>query len=169
VFVPFLVMSVAASTGHLDLARGFEWIGSPAALVIFGAATVLEVLAFYIPWVDNALDVAAQPLAMAAGVIVTAAVVTNLDPLWKWSLAVIAGGGVAGALQGGTVVARGASTVATAGFGNFLVSTGELVGSVVTSIVAIAWPVVAIVLLLAMLFLFTRWARRFRRARPDLA
>ncbi|HEV2126715.1 MAG TPA: DUF4126 domain-containing protein, partial [Chloroflexota bacterium] len=51
VFLPFLVMSVAARSGYLDLSSDFAWIGSYPALVAFGAATLVEVLGYYIPWV----------------------------------------------------------------------------------------------------------------------
>ncbi len=165
IFVPFLVMGLAAASGHLHLASGFEWIGEPAALLLFGAATLAEILAFYLPWIDNLLDAAAQPMAMMAGVIVTAAVVTDLSPLWKWSLAIVAGGGVAGALQGGTVMARGISTVTTAGFGNFIVSTFEVVAAVIASVLAILWPLVAAVLTVIALAVAVRVGVRLRGKR----
>src|SRR5499427_8522637 len=53
VFLPMLVMSVAASTGHLALGSGFAWLATPAALVMLSVATVLEILAYYIPGIDN--------------------------------------------------------------------------------------------------------------------
>ena len=168
VFLPFLVMSVAAAAGHLPLAGGFEWIGTTPALIAFAVATVVEVLAFYVPWVDNALDVVAQPMAMLAGVIVTAAVVTDLDPLWKWSFAIIAGGGVAGTLQGGTVAARGISTLTTAGLGNFLVSTLEVAGAVITSLLAVLLPVVGAVLAVGLVVTALRLLRRWRRRRATV-
>lgn len=165
VFVPFLVMSAAAASGHLSLASGFEWIGTTPALIVFSAATVAEVLAFYVPWIDNLLDLAMQPMAMIAGVIVTAAVITDMSPIWKWSLAIIAGGGVAGTLQGGTVAARGVSTLTTAGLGNFVVSTLEIVGSLVTSVLAILLPLVALVLVLVLMVTAFRLVARWRRRR----
>jgi len=39
VFVPLLVMSAAARSGHLELAEGFAWIGSWPALAAFAVAT----------------------------------------------------------------------------------------------------------------------------------
>ena len=156
VFVPLLVMSLMAQSGHLDLTANFEWIGTPYAGTAFGVATLLEILAYYIPYVDNLLDVMSTPLAMAAGTIVTLSVLTGLPPFWTWSLAIIAGGGVAGGTQTGTVALRGASTVATAGFGNPLVSTGELLGAVGTALLAIVLPVVAAVLVVVFLLVMSR-------------
>src|SRR5947207_9549521 len=77
IFVPLLVTSLAAQTGHLTLAGGFQWIGTRPALVAFAVATVLEILAYYVPWIDNLLDVIAGPAAVTAGIVVTASVVTH--------------------------------------------------------------------------------------------
>ena len=125
----------------MRLAAGFEWIGTSPALVAFAVATVLEVCAFYVPWLDHALDVIAAPAAVVAGILATASVVTDVSPFAKWSLAVIAGGGIAGTLQSGSIVARAASGAMTGGLGNFAVATVELVGAAATSALALrdAW------------------------------
>src|SRR3990172_10017996 len=95
VFVPLLIMSIASLTGHLEISEEFRWIGSVPALAAFSTATALEIVAYYIPWLDHVLDTMATPAAVVAGVIASASVVTNLSPLVKWSLALIAGGGIA--------------------------------------------------------------------------
>jgi hypothetical protein len=156
VFVPLLVMNIAALSGHLALAHGFEWIGSYPALVAFAVATAVEVAGYYVPWVDHLLDTIATPAAIIAGTIITASMVTHLSPFLRWTLAVIAGGGAAGLVQGTTVLTRGASTITTAGFGNPIVATLELGGAIVTSILAIVAPVLAVVLLAALLLLCGR-------------
>src|SRR5262245_27801838 len=109
VFVPLLVMSIASLSGHLTLASGFDWIGTYPALITFSVATALEIAAYYVPWFDNLLDSIATPAAIIAGTLITAAMVGHLSPLWKWTLAIIAGGGAAGLVQGTTVFARGMS------------------------------------------------------------
>ena len=144
VFVPLLALSLFAGSGHMELASGFEWIGSPAAMIAFAVATVVEISAYYIPWVDNALDSIATPTAVVAGTVVTASVFTDASPLLQWSLAIIAGGGAAGAVQSLTVGTRAGSSVVTAGLGNWVVSTGEAVFSTVLSVMAIVVPVVAV-------------------------
>src|SRR2546430_1436977 len=96
VFVPMLIMSIASLSGHLSLAHGFEWIGSYPALVSFSVATCLEIAGYYVPWLDHLLDTMATPAAIVAGTIVTASMATEVSPLLKWSLAIIAGGGLAG-------------------------------------------------------------------------
>jgi hypothetical protein len=147
VFVPLLVMSIAANAGHLHLVPAFAWIGSPAALVAFGVATVLEIGGYYIPWLDHFLDTVATPAAVVAGTIITASVVSGVSPMLKWTLAVIAGGGIAGSIQAGTVLARAFSFGTTGGLGNPLVATMEFGGSVLTSLAAVLAPLMAMSLL----------------------
>src|SRR6478752_5731812 len=103
IFVPLLVMSFAANAGHINLSPGFDWIATWPAFVCFLTATILEITAYYIPWLDNLLDTIATPAAVVAGTIITAAVITDMSPLLKWSLALIAGGGTAGIIQASSI------------------------------------------------------------------
>lgn len=153
VFLPMLIVSGAAYSGHLHLDSGFAWLGTPAALIMLSVAAVAEVLAYYIPVVDNLLDVVAAPAAFIAGTILSAAVMTDMPPMVKWTAAIIAGGGVAGLTQGVTGILRAHSTVLTGGLGNFVISTAELGGAAVISFLALAAPVAAIALVV--LFLLT--------------
>jgi hypothetical protein len=140
IFVPFTIMSIAALSGTLHLSPNFAWIGTYPALVAFVTATVLEVLAYYIPWLDNLLDTLATPAAMVAGTIATAAVITGMSPMLQWTTAIIAGGAAAGTIQTSTTLLRGASSVTTGGLGNFLVATVELIGSIITSLLSLVMP-----------------------------
>lgn len=151
VFVPLFVMSMASLAGHLTLSPGFEWIGTYPAVVAFAVATCLEVAGYYVPWIDNLLDTIATPAAIIAGIIVMASTVSGMSPFLKWALAIIAGGGMAGAVQVAAGMARGASTVATAGLGNPLVATMELGGAIALSALAIVLPVLAGMVVLGML------------------
>ena len=166
VFVPLLVMNVASLTGHLTLGHGFEWLGSYPALVTFSVATVAEIAGYYVPWVDHLLDTIATPAAVIAGTIVTASVVTDMSPYLRWTLAAIAGGGAAGLVQGGTVLTRGASTATTGGLANPVVATMELIGAVVTSVLAIFAPLVAVLLFVGLIVFTVRKLLRSRRTTP---
>lgn len=170
VFVPLLIASLAAQSGYLSLAPGFEWVGTQPALYAFATATVLEVLAYYIPWLDNALDAVATPAALIAGMLVGAAVFTDLPPFVKWSLAIIAGGAAAGMVQGATGLLRLKSTALSGGLANPVVSTIELAGAVVMAVVALMVPVVALLLALALCVAAFRFAGRIlfgRRSTSD--
>ena len=149
VFVPLLIVSAAALSGHLTLEPGFEWIGSIPALVAFATATLLEVLAYKVPWLDHALDMLATPAAAVAGVVASASVVTDLPPLLRWSVVLIGGGLAAGTVQGMTVLVRLKSGLTTGGIANPLVASGELAGAVVTSVLALTIPLVALAIVAA--------------------
>jgi len=164
VFVPMLVMGLAARTGYLTLSPGFAWIGETPALVTLTVATVAEIAAYYVPWLDNALDVAASPVAVVAGIVVSASVVTDIDLYLRWTLAVIAGGGAAGSIQLLTAGTRHLSTVTTAGFGNPLVATLELCGSLLLSALALLVPALAALAVVLLLVVVTRRLRLRRSA-----
>lgn len=161
VFIPMLVMSVGVKAGLLEVGEGWNWIGSWPALIAFSVATGIEVCGYYVPWIDNALDTLATPAAVVAGTIAAAACITDMHPLAQWSTAMIAGGGAAGIVQGTTVVSRGASSVTTGGFGNFILATFELFSSFVLAVVAIVVPLLAV----AILFVFGFFAIRLWRRR----
>ena len=162
VFVPLLITSIAAHSGHLTLAPSFQWMGSDPALIAFAVATILEIAGYYIPWVDNFLDTVATPAAIVAGTIITASMVTDMSPFLKWTLAVIVGGGTAGAVQATTVLLRGASTAMTAGLANPIFATAELGGSIFASVLSLLAPVLAIGLVALVLLLLGRKLYRKR-------
>lgn len=164
IFVPLLGMSIAFHAGALEFAPGFAWIGSWPATIAFGLAMALEIGAYYIPWLDNLLDTIATPAAIVAGTIATASIVTDVTPFFRWSLAIIAGGGAAALIQGASVTLRGASTVSTGGLANPVVSSGELVASIFGTVLSILAPYVAIILLVILLSLILR--RLSKRPKP---
>ncbi len=164
VFLPMLIMSAAAYTGHLSLDGNFAWLATPSALTMLGVAALVEILAYYVPGVDNLLDTLATPAAFVAGTIVSAALITDLPPMVKWTAAVIAGGGVAGITQGVTAMLRAKSTILTGGLGNSLIATAELVGALLVSLLTLAAPLAALALIVLFLWLAIRLLRHLFRA-----
>src|SRR5207247_4235824 len=120
---------------------------------------------YYIPWVDNLLDTVASPAAVIAGTLVTASLVAGMSPFLKWTLAVIAGGGIAGLVQGTTVLTRGASSAGTGGLANPILATAELGGALITSFLSLVVPVLVALAIVVLLFL-AGW--RFFQKRPNL-
>jgi hypothetical protein len=149
VFVPLLCLSIASATGQVHLIDSFAWIGSTPALILFSVATAFEIAAYYIPFLDNMLDTVAVPAAAIAGVLVTFSVLTDMPPMWRWTLAMIAGGGIASSTQLATTKLRAISSVTTAGVGNPLIATAEAGTASLLSFVAILWPVLAVVMVVA--------------------
>ena len=163
VFLPLLVASIAAYSGHLHLDASFAWLGSLTAMTMLGVAALVEVLAYYVPAVDNLLDSITTPLALVAGTVISAAVFTDLPPLIKWSTAIIAGGGVAAITQGVTTLVRAKSTAITGGLANPVVSTIEMIAAVVVALLALLAPLLAIALVAAFCWFSVRWVRRLLR------
>jgi Domain of unknown function (DUF4126) len=156
VFIPLLVVSIASFTGNLALADSFSWIGTLPALITFSIATVFEIAGYYIPWVDNILDTITSPLAVVSGAVLMASVVTDISPLFKWTLAIIAGGGVAGTIQALTGMTRVTSSLTTGGLGNPAVSTVESGSSITLSAIAIFIPLIAGIIVIALLVWATK-------------
>lgn len=165
VFVPILVMSVAVRSGHLAVTPSFDWVASDVALVCFGVATLLETAGYFIPWVDNLLDTVATPTAVVAGILATGSVITDMSPFLRWTLAVLAGGGVTTGVQALTVAGRQLSSVATLGVGNPLVATLEAFGAVAMALLSIALPVAAVAVI-AVLFAVAARTILFRQSEP---
>lgn len=164
VFLPMLVVSSAAYSGHLSLDSSLAWLGTLPALVMLGVAAVAEVLAYYVPVLDNLLDTIAAPAAFVAGTIASAAVMVHLPPMVQWTAAVIAGGGIAGLTHGVTGLIRAHSTVLTGGLGNPVLATAELGGALLLSFLALAAPVAAVALVVLFLWQGLRLLRRLRGA-----
>lgn len=168
VFVPLLAAGLAARAGWIPLTESFAWLASTPALLMLGTAAILETLAYYIPGIDHALDALAGPVALVAGVVASASVMTNVDPALVWPIAIIAGGGIAGATKGTSAVVRAKTGLATAGLGNPVVSTAETTGAIVLSVLALLLPIVALALIVALLiFTICRiYKRRTARKNP---
>lgn len=167
IFVPFLVMNLASRAGYLTLAEGWDWIGSTPAMIAFLSATLLEVGAYYVPFLDNLLDTVSTPSAVVAGVLVTASQVGDMHPFFGWAVAIIAGGGAAGLVQGLTTITRSLSSMATAGFGNPIFSTFEAGASIGMTLLAIFVPFLAAFTFLFLVFWGLRRALASRKATSE--
>ena len=164
IFLPLLALGAAARAEIVPLASGFQWLATTPALGAFTVATVLEIGAYYVPWLDHLLDVAAGPAAVAAGAVASASVLTDLPPLLQWTVALVGGGTAAGIVQGATSLLRLGSTATTGGLGNPAVATAEWAAAGLVAVLAIALPLLALLLVGAIVFGIYRLARRaFRR------
>ncbi|QWX84721.1 DUF4126 domain-containing protein [Cellulophaga sp. HaHaR_3_176] len=163
VFLPLFALSLASYFNLWELNGSWQWIGSLAAVVALGVATLVEIFAYFIPWVDNVLDSFAVPLAAIAGTAVMVSTVANLDPVVTWSLAIIAGGGTATAIKGASATSRLASTATTGGLANPIVSTVETGTAIVVTTASIFAPMIAIVLVIIILSIIF-WI--YRKLRP---
>lgn len=164
VFLPLFALSLAAYFNVWELNESWLWIGSTTAVITLGIATVVEIVAYYIPVIDNLLDTIAIPLATLAGTAVMVSTVADLSPVITWALAIIAGGGTAAAIKSSASATRLGSTVSTAGMGNPVVSTLETGTSIVMAIVSIFIPVMAIILVI---FIFYIVFKLYKKLKPN--
>jgi len=162
VFLPLFALSLAAYFNVWALNDNWEWIGSLAALITLGVATLVEIFAYFIPWVDNLLDSFAVPLAAIAGTAVMVSTVANLDPVVTWSLAIIAGGGTATAIRGAGATGRLVSSTTTGGLANPVFAAVETGTATVVSIASIFAPILAAVLVIIILVIIFRIYRSLR-------
>jgi len=162
VFLPLFALSLASYFGVWELNESWQWIGSTAALVTLGVATVIEIFGYYIPYIDNLLDSIALPLAAIAGTAVMVSTVADLSPVITWALAIIAGGGTAAAISGTSSATRLTSTATTAGFANPVVSTVETGTAMLMSVFSIFLPVVGFILVLITLYIIFKVYKKIK-------
>lgn len=168
IFVPMLFLAIGSRAGHIPLAPGFEWIGSVPAIIAFATATGLEIGAYYVPWIDNLLDSVATPAAVVAGSVVTASCLGgDMSPVLRWGLAIIAGGGTAGVVQGATVATRLLSAGVTGGLGNPVVSTAEAGASFFLALIAVLVPIAAAVVVVMLMVWVIRTLVRWMASRRE--
>jgi Kef-type K+ transport system membrane component KefB len=166
VFLPLFALSLASYFNLWELNESWQWISSLTAVITLGVATLVEITAYYLPFIDNLLDTIAIPLATIAGTAVMVSTISDLSPMITWALAIIAGGGTSAAIKSVSGATRLTSSVTTAGLGNPMVSTIETGTSIIMSIVSIFLPIVAMVLVIGVFFIIFKLYKKFKPSKP---
>jgi hypothetical protein len=192
VFLPLFIYSIAVMWGKVAVPPGFEWIGETPAVVVFGVASVLEVVGFMFPWVDHALDVLAVPLSAAAGALMMTIPLLGLasgdnaliHPAVAWSLGIVAGVGTASGVEAASIAGRLSSSVLTIGWLNPIYGMIESALAFCMVVMALAVPILAgiLVMLLFPILMLAIWrilawrrkqrllkAEKLRKARERIA
>jgi uncharacterized membrane protein len=160
-WLPLLLAGGLARIGVLDLGESFSFLSSNKALVLFGVATVIELVGDKIPTVDHALDVIGTPLRPAAGALLAASVLgTVSDPLTAIALGTAVGAPSALVPHAAKTALRTVSTTLTGGLANPVLSFLEDILTLVTFVLAILVPVVVVALLAATIYFVRRLMRR---------
>lgn len=167
VFLPMFAVSLASYMHWIPMNENFEWLSGLPTLITTGIATVVEILAYYIPFVDHLLDTISVPMATIAGSVLFASQFADLGTFPQCALALIAGGGTAATISSGFAGLRAASTATTGGLGNSVVGTAETAGAGIMAFLAMAAPIIAgicAILIVIGVILFGRklW-RKFRK------
>lgn len=153
VFIPLFALSLATYFGVIPLNEKWAWLGSEAAMVMLGIAVIAESVSYLVPFVDNALDALAVPLAGIAGTALVAATMTDMNPAATWAIAIIGGGGAAAAIKTTAATGRAVSTATTAGLANPVISLSETVMAVVMSVMSLFLPVLAIIAVVFLMYI----------------
>jgi hypothetical protein len=166
--LPLLLVGLAARFGLVTLVAPYDAVASTTALIGLGALALVEIAADKIPGFDSILHIVQGPVTMAAGAIVFASqqsMVQEVSP----GLAIVVGLLSAGGVHTLRALARPVVNVATLGLGGPAVSVAEDVGAVSLTVLALAAPVLALVLLAVILFVVGRAvARRLTASRRPL-
>lgn len=169
VFLPMFAVSLASYMGWIPMNEHFQWLSGLPTLITTGIATIVEILAYYIPYIDHLLDTLSVPLATVAGSVLFASQFADLGTFPQWALALIAGGGTAAAISSGFAGTRAASTATTGGLGNSVVATTETAGAGIMSVLAMAAPVIAaifaVVLVIVVIFVGRKAWRKLRNSK----
>lgn len=160
VFLPMFAVSLASYFHWIPMNESFEWLSGLPALITTGIATIVEILAYYIPFIDHLLDTVSIPMATVAGSILFASQFTDLGTFPQWALALIAGGGTAATISSGFAGIRAASTATTGGLGNSVVGTTETAGAGIMTVLAMVAPIIAAVAAILLLFLVIVYGRK---------
>ena len=161
-WLPLLMAGGLARWGVIELGPSFQFIASDRALILFGVATVIEILADKVPAVDHALDSLSTVLRPAAGSLLAASVLWQVsDPLTALALGVAVGAPTSLVPHAAKSLLRAASTTFTGGLANPFISILEDLMAVALFVLTVLIPVVvAAVLVLIGLLVARRLVRR---------
>lgn len=166
IFIPLLGTSLAIHFGWITVPADMQWLGESIAIVCFSTAALIEIVAYYVPFLDNILDFAAAPLSIIAGTLLMFSLlpVGANKGLLAWGIALVAGGAPSGTIQIGSGLVRLFSTKATVGTGNSLVASAENTAAILGTILSFIIPVImTILLVLLVLWIAFRTFRRLFR------
>jgi len=161
VFLPALVVAIAHRSGHVEIPEHFYWISSNVSIFCLATAATLEILAYFVPILDNLLDTIATPAAAVAGSVMTSGVLSDISPWLHWTLAIIAGGGTSTIVQSSTVALRASSSALTAGTANPIIAAGETLGAILMTLLSIILLPLGIVIAIILLVIGIRSLIRY--------
>ncbi len=167
-YIPLLIAGLLAHFEVITLGSPYDVLGSTPALIILAVLLTVEILADKIPAVDSVNDVVQTFIRPASGAVLFAGALAP-DSQWAQALGLIAGLVTAGAVHSAKAATRPVVNVGTAGAGAPVVSTAEDIFSVILTVAAIFVPLLVLVLLGVLIYVFDRAWRRLRRRRgkPD--
>lgn len=164
-WLPLLLTGGLVRAGVIEVGASFTFISSNRALILFGVASVIEIVADKIPAIDHALDALGTVLRPVAATVLAASVFGSFaDPVTAVALGAAVGAPTALVPHAAKSVLRAASSALTAGVANPVISILEDLIALALFLLAVLVPLLA-----GGLVLLTAWliARRLRRRAPS--
>jgi hypothetical protein len=151
--------------GDIKLSEDFTWIASYPALIVFLVLAIAEIIGYYNPWINNALDMLTTILSLFSGFILTKAFLADINPILSWLISIILGIPAALTVQFLTDKVRTLTAYFKSGFGDQIVATAELFLAVVFSILTIYVNVFIsfVLLIITVTFFYNRVFKERRR------
>lgn len=156
-FLPFLVLSLAALFGKVELIDSFHWIATRPAAILLGVLALVEIVGYHSssPRLQLTYD---RPwftvLAVAAGALIATVLLVGLQPSLCWGVGLVAGGLVTAAVRRPTSTLR---TLARApdqdsgAAGAVNTPAGETGSALLMSILSLFAPIAAPILVIAVI------------------
>lgn len=166
-FLPLLLLSAAARfhIAGVTLGAKFGWLSSDVAIVVLIIACVVELIADKFPAVDHLLDSIGTFVRPVAGTVATASVLHGVDPTVAAVLGIIIGAPTSLGMHTLKAGTRVASSAATFGCANPLLSLIEDAISFAVSVIAIFAPIAVPVVLAVMVWLLWSIVKKIRLSR----
>ena len=165
-WLPLLAGALLHRLDVVELAEPFETLSSTTGLVLLTVAFVADLVGDKVPAVDHllhAIGTVVHPVAGAVAFTGPAGAETDLSPV----VTAAAGALVAGSLHAARAAVRPLSTAGTGGLGNPVLSLAEDTTSAILSVLALLAPVLAVLVLVALVVgLASAWRRLRGRRRP---
>ena len=170
-FLPLLLLSAAARfhVAGIELGEKFQWLTSDVAMIVLIVACIIEIIADKVPAVDHFLDSIATFVRPVAGAIAAAAVFTDVDPVVAALLGLIIGAPTSLGFHTLKAGGRVASSAATFGCANPIISLIEDIVSFVLTVVAIFSPIFVPLLLIAIAWALWAFIKRLRSSNVPTA
>ena len=149
-WIPLLATGILQRTGAIHLDDPYDVLGENTALAVMGVCFVLDFVGDKIPAIDHVLHAIGAVIAPVSGAIVFAGQTESATDIAVVA-SLVAGALVAEGVHAGRASVRPMSTAGTAGAGNPLLSFGEDVVSLFITAVAFIAPLIAFLLVVAML------------------
>jgi hypothetical protein len=149
-WLPLFVSALLDRLGVVDLGSPIEELSSTLGVAVLGVLAVLDFVGDKVPAVDHVLHAVGAVVAPASGALLFTGQ-AGLETDLPTAVTVILGAVTAGSIHAGRASVRPASTAATGGAGNPVLSFAEDVVSGALTLLAFVLPILAFLAVLALL------------------